>query len=348
MNSIECIIKNVRLIAKGQQPEIDIHDILQRHKCYSLLRGVLTNQDNVNKALNQICINERFRTSKSFFETLESESVDYAVIKGAVLSQSIYNDPYVRVSGDIDILIKKSDSDKVKQILAGQGFIQGRVIDGQIQPFSRQEILFQTAMSHQMAPFIKRTENRFCPFVNIDVNTDIIWGENSQKTDMNAFLENKCRTNIYGTDILKLQTEEEFISLCLHHYKDMNSIYLISTRGIPLHLFTDIYGFILNCDIDSERLAYLCDKFQVKKYVYYCVYFTHKMFDDERLIPLVDKLKTDEAEYLMNTFGLADSERKTWNVEFFNRVFTDNLFKIIEPILTKTDKKKIKSNINNM
>lgn len=46
-------------------------------------------------------------------------------------------------------------------------------------PLSREEIMFQTLMSHQTAPYIKKTSNIFCPFVNIDINTDIVMGRKS-------------------------------------------------------------------------------------------------------------------------------------------------------------------------
>lgn len=56
-------------------------------------------------------------------------------------------------------------------------FIQGRIVGNNIFPLSREEIMFQTLMTHQTAPYIKKTSNVFCPFVNVDINTDIVWGK---------------------------------------------------------------------------------------------------------------------------------------------------------------------------
>ncbi len=53
-------------------------------------------------------------------DTLDSAGVDYIPLKGSVIREH-YPDPKVRLSCDIDILVKKSDLDKCDEILTSQG-----------------------------------------------------------------------------------------------------------------------------------------------------------------------------------------------------------------------------------
>ena len=103
-------------------------------------------------------------------------NTDYAVIKGAVLSQRIYSNPAIRKSSDIDILISPNQIDNVKAILEKHGFKQGKVRNGELTPYTRKELIYYAAFTHQAASFSKLTEDPLCPVINIDINTDIFWG----------------------------------------------------------------------------------------------------------------------------------------------------------------------------
>lgn len=78
----------------------------------------------------------------------------------------------------------------------------------------------------------------------MDVNYDIFWGERDEQADMDAFLTNLRNIAIEGVEVRELAPEEEFISLCLHHYKDMNSVYLLSMGNLRLSLLCDIYYYL--------------------------------------------------------------------------------------------------------
>ena len=243
MTNIE-IIESVRAAACGQVPRQDISALLYRHGCHSILLRFadprLKQQLIVEKALNTVAVKERFKACKCLFE---QNDIQYAVIKGAILSYALYGDPFIRSSGDIDILIHRRDTDKTKALLKETGFVQGRATEHGIVPFSRREILFQSSMSHQTAPYVKQTGNRLCPYVNLDVNTDIMWGESEEKSDMDIVLNFTEKFELLGTHFYKFSPAMEFISLCLHHYKDMNSLYLLSKGSLRLGLFCDIYDY---------------------------------------------------------------------------------------------------------
>ena len=347
--SYENIVNSIRLLTNNIQPELDITELLYRHNCTYLLTKIQAKNNDTDKlktdiVLNQICIYERYYTCKDIFDLFENIKIPYAVIKGAVLSKTAYGNVSYRKSGDIDLLIKREDIDRVKQIMLDNGFIQGRIIDKEIKRFTRQELIFQTGMSHQTAPFLKKTNNPLCPYVNIDINTDILWGEIRIKTDMDFVLRNTEVASICHIQTLKLSSEMEFISLCLHHYKDMNSIYLLSQGSLKLSLFCDIYFYIKNTDLNLTQLQSICNHLCVSQYVYYCIFYTNLIFSDSVLNQYLSALKAEKAEGILNTFGLSDDEIREWEIGFFDRLFMDNINNYFNMHLSLKDLEKINTN----
>lgn len=349
MNSYNDLINCIRLLAEDKQPNTDIAELLYRHNCHYLLSKLksghaYTAACRTEAILNQVCIQERYTTCRQIFDLFQKRNIPYAVIKGAVLSQAAYGDIRHRKSGDIDLLAPRSSIDEIKEILLQDGFIQGRATDHGIIPFTRRELLFQASMSHQAAPFLKKTSNPLCPYVNVDVNMDIIWGESGKKTDMGYVLTNTEPTSICGVPVQKLAREMEFAALCLHHYKDMNSIYLLSTGSLKLQLFCDIYSYIRFCKPDISVLQAICEKLGICEYVYYCLFYTSCIFPDEILEQYKTALYTEKAEALLNHFGLSPEEFKTWEIPFFERLFGQELTPYFQTHLSQKDFEKIRMN----
>ena len=345
----EEVLSSIRALAKGEAPASDIAAFLYAHNCTYLLSRIpaphaYTDTLRAETALNAICVRERYTQCRCIFEALETSSIPYAVIKGAVLSQEAYGDSYCRKSCDIDLLINRRDIDYVKQILFNNGFVQGRVTDEGIVPFIRQEVLFQTTMSHQTAPFIKKADNPLCPYVNMDVNMDILWGESEIKADMDFVLSGTEQAAISGVSIRKLPREMEFASLCLHHYKDMNSIYLLSHSSLKLSLFCDIYFYVSRRRPDAAKLKAVCDRLEILEYVYYCLYYTQQIFGTPLLNSYLDILWTDRFGEKGNTFGLAMDEKKEWELSFYERLFSTDVGAYLEDHLSDKELEKIRTN----
>ena len=250
----------------------------------------------------------------------------------------------MRRSGDVDILMCRENVEEVKQYMENIGFIQGRITQDGIQPFSRKELLFQSSKSHQIAPFVKYCGEQFKMNVEVDINLDIMWGESEEKADMGFVLENTDKTIVCGTEIKKLTNEMEFIALCLHHYKDMNSIYLLSKRKLSLSLFLDIYLFIKNANLNVRKLYTFCVRLNVTQYVYYCLYYTDLIFDDDKVKKVAEVLKTPEAEKIIDYFGLTEKERHKWDIDFVDRLFETDINKYFEKVLTPNQQSKIEIN----
>ena len=339
------IIEAVRALSKGLSAKTDIRKFLHLHRCDYLLTKTEDSAQKKERALarvvNSVAIKERLKACAPLFSQSE---IPYAVIKGAVLSQALYGDPLIRTSGDIDVLIRREDADRTKQLLIANGFVQGRVTDDGIVPFSRRELLFQAAMSHQTAPYVKATGNSLCPYVNVDVNMDILWGESGERTDMGFVLSHTEEGSLFNVSFQKLMPEMEFLALCLHHYKDMNSLYLLSSGSLRLGLFCEIYDYLQRVKPDATHLRELCAKINVGRYVYVCLHQTQQFFEDVCLNPYVEALEPQKDDTLLNTFGLNEKERKPWKMDLLERLLHPNLAEYVQEMLSDEEKEKIKIN----
>ena len=343
------IVENIRRLSRGQRVSDDeLYKLLLDNGCYYLLSK---SEEYVQHCKSHIGVNSfivgwRYAICQEFFEKLKD--IPYAHIKGGALSSRIYGSPAYRSFGDIDLLTAPEYSECVKRLLMEFGFVQGRIVNGKILPFSRQEIIFQKSFSHQIAPFVKKTESKICPIINVDINLSIVWGEGDVPINMNEFISHSKCMKITNYDICCLQPVWEFIALCMHHYKDMNSIYLIAERGFNLSEYCDIYFYIINVCPDANKIAEISKKYGISDYVFYCIYYANEIFDDPRLSEYLNKLDSESARKLICCYGLADFERKEWGVTFYERLFDRGFKEKFYATLCEEDQRKVETNRNYM
>lgn len=339
------MIKNIQKLARGENVYDDsLGKMLLENRCYYLL---FQSENYAQKYLltmgmNSLVVRQLYAICHTVFDKLRS--IPYVHIKGGALSSRIYGNPACRSFGDIDLLIPPEYSEKVKKLLRESGFVQGRLIDGKISPFSRKEMIYQKSFSHQLAPFIKESGAKMCPYVKIDVNLDIIWGEGDVFVDMNKFVSNFEYLEVTDYKIRCLQPVWEFISLCMHHYKDANSIYLIANRGFDLSEYCDIYFYLINVSPNANKIAEVSKEYGLSDYVFYCIYCTNVIFNDCRLSVYLDKLDSESARKLLCCYGLTDSERKEWDVSFSERLFDRNFRANFYASLSAKERRKVEIN----
>jgi uncharacterized protein YwgA len=269
----------------------------------------------------------------------ESVGCAYAVVKGVPLSLMCYNQPQIRGFGDIDILVSESSFALCKKWCDDNGFVENS------SGCSAMSKMVFNGLSHQKQTYLKKHLGFTC---ELDFNTDVFWGEyEGKRADIDEFLSDAFETVIYGVKVRVLPPLKAAVQLILHHYKDMNSIFLIATRkSIKPEMFRDVYYLLKNNsgEISAERLYGLSLEYEIVPYVYYVLYYTEKLFSDEFMKRYVEKFRTAEGERLLDCYGLCEKERKVWKCDFRTRLDAESLFPLIEPDLTERDKKKIEIN----
>lgn len=85
-------------------------------------------------------------------------------------------------------------------------------------------------------------------------------------------------------------------------------------------------------------------KYEIIPYVFYILYYTGQVFDDNDLRQYIEAFRTPEGEALLNCYGLCTKERKEWKYDFKTRLESENLYELIKNDLTDKDREKISIN----
>lgn len=289
----------------------------------------------IRDILQSLCRQEFFNQLTPVLDTL---SINYSIIKGEALSIQAYGSTGNRNFTDIDILVARKNLNIIEQRLMNNGFFNVSQ--------SRSDKITMMTGSHQIAPWIKE----IYPWgqVVVDLNFDIFWGEyEGNRIDIDEFVSDAIERNIYGTKVKTLAILKADGAAYLHHYKDMNSIFLLATRkSIKYEMFKDVY-YLLKNNIEIISIDSLYDislKYDIVPYVYYILYYTGQVFNDEMLNRYIDAFRTPTGEGLLNCYGLCAKEQKEWKYNFQTRIEADSIYDLIKDDLTEKDKEKIDIN----
>ena len=263
------------------------------------------------------------------------ENLNYSVVKGDALSKLAYGRVNQRFYNDVDVIVSRANLKELNYILFKCGYAQ--------REHSREENILFLSASHQTLPYTCKHN-----YLTIDINFDILWGEyEGKRIDIEEFLSDTIEMEIYGVKVKTLPPLKTMIQLILHHYKDMNSLFLLATRkSIRYDMFKDVY-YLLKNNLDAiplDKLYAMSAEYEIIPYVFYILYYTGQVFDDNLLKQYIEAFRTPEGEALLNCYGLCEKERREWKCDFKTRLDSDNLYDLIKEDLTERDKEKIAIN----
>ena len=251
------------------------------------------------------------------------------------MSKLAYGRVNQRFYNDVDVIVSRANLKELNYILFKCGYEQ--------REHSREENILFLSASHQTLPYTCKHN-----YLTIDINFDILWGEyEGKRIDIEEFLSDTIEMEIYGVKVKTLPPLKAMIQLILHHYKDMNSLFLLATRkSIRYDMFKDVY-YLLKNNLDAiplDKLYAMSAEYEIIPYVFYVLYYTGQVFDDDLLKQYIEAFRTPEGEALLNCYGLCKKERREWKCDFKTRLDSDNLYELIKEDLTERDKEKIAIN----
>lgn len=264
--------------------------------------------------------------------------VPYAIVKGEITSLYSYKKLGERKYQDIDFLVELKNCQKLIDLFSNYGFYQSNI--------GRSSRIFAVSSSHQVLPLEKKLTDNLN--IKIDLNFDVFWGEYiGRRIDIHSFLEDSIEVDIYGIKVKTLPILKSFVHLILHDYKDLNSIYLLSVRkNINSNMFKDIYYMIKNNQesLSVKQLYEISCNYKIVPYVYYMLFYTYLIYEDDFLNEYLNVFKCDDGEKLLNCYGLAQSEQKKWKCDFKTRMQSNDIYSLIKDDLTPKDQEKIRVN----
>lgn len=261
----------------------------------------------------------------------------YVVIKGEVLSVMAYGAAGKRNSGDIDVLVDRKDLKALEMILKEDGFESADL--------TRQEKIVARAFSHQIEPYHKQLP---LGTLEVDINYELIWGEwQGKKPSVKEMLDRREFVDVFGVQVPCLTVEDAFIQMCLHHYKDMNVLFHLTLHNpISRRLFDDVAGFwkLQGEKMDLIKLREWMEEYSLTPFFYYIAYYTDRVCDVPELASWAKELESPEGMSLLDTFGLAEGERKKWPIPFEKRLENEDLPELVRSLLTDKELEKAEQN----
>lgn len=188
-----------------------IYNLAQMHHVVPMIYGVLHNEEffknadeNFKMMFKQVAFRlvvSQIQRSNRFLELykiLKEKNIEAIVFKG-IIFRNMYNNPDDRMSSDEDILVKKEDYEKLKDILCGEG------------------LEFIEKEGNECAYLCRNTG--LC----IEVSTSLFSHESKAYGHLNRLFddifEKSITINIDGVDIKTLSHEQHLIYIVFHNMK---------------------------------------------------------------------------------------------------------------------------------
>lgn len=281
---------------------------------------------------------ERVRLHKNeiikISELFEINNIRHAFLKGSVLNTVIY-DIGDRISNDTDIMVHIKDLDRAIDLLKEEGYIQGVVIDGKLNPATKKEILFARLNTYEIVPLNKPVDERYLPYHEVDINFRL--GNDATQEESTRLLDETILLEERDYCIRTLPLEEFLVFLCIHHYREAIMVYkIVYGNDLTLYKFMDVHHFLIKHSntINWEKLHNIVIKMNRWKDVYYTLYYTEMLYPGTISDEHLNMFKTEDVSYLNEYKGKDNSDEVySWEMDFIHRIFSyDRQCEAIEKI----------------
>lgn len=295
-------------------------------------------RNSLRNAYGQNC-----RKNESFFwcvqyveEALAFCQCKYAMLKGAYLYKC-YPDGY-RTSNDIDLLVHPEDVAEISRALLSAGFKQGNVRNGKFEPATRFEIIESRMTRGETVPYIKEVNLPWMQFLEVDINFSLDYkpGDTDALTQM---LNNAKVEEVKGDRILTLGSDDFFIHLCCHLYKEATTLpWVEMMRDMTMYKYCDIYMFINELPKeDVECLFSRARELGMEKICAFAVVQMSKLFycSNVYAVKVAEDILKNEPMFIHTV--VSPKEKKTYiftELDIEERFFADNRKILLQEVQT--------------
>ncbi|GBF75597.1 hypothetical protein PA598K_04015 [Paenibacillus sp. 598K] len=289
-----------------------------------------------NKLRNQ----EVYAVVTPILNAIYEEGIKVIPLKGGILNHTVYKDYGLRHSSDFDLLIEEKDSNQITKILISFGFVQSKSKpkNGIINPASRKIKAFHKMWTHELVPFVKKTNHTLVDFVEIDIQFDIF--SRAKNMRVSFPIERLFKTakpfEMFGakSKCYILNPEYNLIQLCSHVFQDNTMLQNIQHfKDHKVRDFVDIYEFVkMNEEtIDWDLLSLEIKGSKINEILYFCLYNSEQLFGGFVPIQFLEQIKPSESS-ITDQYGLEEAEQYIWKKPFVQRIFDMSRYEEIKNI----------------
>lgn len=286
----------------------------------------------LNKAKDQ------WEYTKKVCQIFDERGVRYALLKGIVLSSSVYQDWGARNFGDTDILIHPNQINLATQCLKELGYIQGRInLDrSEVVAKSRKDTMFWALVSHEVHPFIMKTPSSLIirsHEVDLQFSIDLNTANRTDKSVTNL-LSNSILVMVDNEPVRTLNWEDFLVFLCIHYYKEATTIKDVrSYNDLTLYKLCDIFYLLLHEEIliQWDRFYESVEATQSQKGVYYTLSNLNELYGEVVPEEILTRLKPRDLSYLNEVYQYnSDEVVGRWETSFIERFFNHDRINLLQ------------------
>ena len=338
MRCLDKFYKNEKIFFEEQPKNLNweyIERISKKNKILPIINKVCNCKYGISNEMIEEIHKKRSIKFQKIIKEFEKKGINYAVLKGAYLSQIAYKTMDARFTNDIDILIPVEKTKQVKSICESRGWESGKVNrdEWKIIKYGRKEEIAFKLNTHQLATMANIFYDEDLGYFDcvLDFNVKLTWGGYSKKEiSLKEPLDKVQKiTDSFGSSYNVLDKEWFLIQLCLHLFKEENDLFFIyNNEGLFLRGFLDIYYYIKSI---GERLS-LGKIFKIAKdndiydYLYYVFWYLDQLFEENIVIKkiLIELSSKANNKIIVEGFGI-DKEYRKWEVSVLDRFFLENI-----------------------
>jgi hypothetical protein len=256
----------------------------------------------------------------------DRRGLDLLVRKGAYLSTVVYQDVGARSMSDIDLLIRRADVEKGVELLAGLGYVSGRVAAdmSRIEPYTRQETAVMSLTIPNIPTMVRLDLNPVVPAVEVDLTTGLFERGTGYSFPVEEVFAAAQPVQLFDAPARVAATGHFLIDLCAHLYRHAKSVTCIH-RGTDLNLcrFCDVARFarrVTELDGWSEAVRTTVAS-GLQRPLYFALYWTEHVYPGCVPGSVLAALRPDDDDFLY-TFGEHEKKPGRWDTpDLFSRMF---------------------------
>ena len=265
------------------------------------------------------------KIASSLSARLREENINHACLKGIVLADGLYSEPWHRYFSDLDLLVDKEKLSAVESILIDMGYLYGYFSERNGVPRypTRAEIIFQRTYTHELYKMFKMENASFA--THIDVNFLFMWrGTHKQKNILSV--SDLCNHVVRVGDIQVFDNITNMLHLCCHLYNE--AVFFALNRnykgGDPREiLLIRVFDIALLAKRltkeEYTELLTLAKKMDCIDKVAYSFGLTNLLLELD-IGHGIDALNLKPTESFSEYYG-KDQQCHTWPISIYDRVF---------------------------
>ena len=239
-------------------------------------------------------------------KTSRDKNITAIPFKGFALIQTIYHNPGLRIMADIDILVKKEDTEKLRTIFMESGYAENKAHIG-----------------HNITVFIKHFLSNIPIIIEIH---DTIVPPRPYKLNL-PDLWNRAQEKIINNEkIFYLSPEDTFLSLALHLRRH--------TRRLTLKFILDI-AELLNAEgekLDWHYIIVSAKNNRIVTTIYCSIYLAKELLGASASIGILNNFKPNVIKctlmrYIITKYNFFDLER--WQGILLRFLLFDNILDFV-------------------